>query len=392
MDKLVPAVRKYSWGSRTLIPELLGQEASTGPVAELWYGAHPADPSHVAGSNRSLADVIAEDPASLGDWSAQGLPFLMKLLAAGEVLSLQAHPSPEQAVEGFARENALGIPLDDPKRNYKDASHKPEIIIALTPFYAMAGFRPLARTRELFAALDCAELERYVGMLSPETDAASEADNLRALFTTWITIPAQARHELIDAIVAAAPHATEPWMRRVMDTVVGINEQYPGDIGVLGALLLNHIELAPGEAVFLAAGQLHAYVSGLGVEVMANSDNVLRGGLTPKYVDVPELVKVLKFEPLEEPRVQSAVFGHLTEYPTPVDEFTVDRLELAAGDTGVLTFGEGNRGPGIALCTAGTIRVGEEKLRPGDAVWLPADVAPGSYEAVTDAQLFVARA
>lgn len=400
MDKLVPAIRNYSWGSRTMIPALLGQETLNVPVAELWYGAHPAAPSQVAGSDCTLADVIVQDPACVGAWSKTGLPFLMKLLAADEVLSLQAHPSPEQAAEGFARENALGIPLDDPKRNYKDASYKPEIIIALTPFYAMAGFRPLRRTRELFAALQCPELERYSAMLSLDEDVDAESANLRALFTTWITIPSATRHALIDAIVAAAPNVAgrsegkDSWMSRVMDTVVAISKQYPGDIGVLGALLLNHIELAPGEACFLAAGQLHAYVHGLGVEVMANSDNVLRGGLTPKNVDVPELVKVLRFESLEDPRVTPVQAGSAWEYRTLVPEFNVYRFDLSAGDCGELPCGrrgvEG--GPGIALCTAGRVRVGDQDLRPGEAVFLPADAAPATYCAAGIAQLFVASA
>lgn len=399
MDKIVPAARRYSWGSRTLIPELVGSEPSGQPLAELWYGAHPGDPSTIAVTGARLDEVIDADPRSVAPW-AGGLPFLMKILAADDVLSLQAHPSPEQAAEGFARENALGIALDDAKRNYKDGSHKPEIIIALSPFYAMAGFRPLARTRELFAALECPELNRYLSMLSPEETPDAEEDNLRALFTTWITIPAAARRELIDAIVAAVPRVPEGWMSRVMDTVLHINEQYPGDIGVLGALLLNHIELAPGEAVYLDAGQLHAYVHGLGVEVMANSDNVLRGGLTPKYVDVPELVKVLKFAALEEPRVHPQQLGDglseaatvAEEYITPADEFTVDRYELPAGATGTLN----PTGPAIALCTHGTVTLGETTLAPGEATWLPATDGPVAVTvdaaAAAPAQLFVARA
>ena len=394
MEKLVPSQRHYPWGSHTLIPELLGNAPSAQPLAELWYGAHPAGPSTLnAADGARLSDVVEADPAQLGAWSSRGngLPFLMKILAADEVLSLQAHPSQAQAEEGFARENSEGIPLDDSRRNYKDASHKPEIIVALTPFYAMAGFRPLSRTRELFAALGCAELDRYVGMLSPGEDAQTESENLRALFTTWITIPTAVRKELIDAVVAAAPHVPHGWMSGVMDTVVAINEQYPGDIGVLGALLLNHIELQPGEAIFLAAGNLHAYVRGMGVEVMANSDNVLRGGLTSKYVDVPELVKVLRFESVADPRVEALPADSGAEYPAPVEEFNVRRIEIPAADAATIECA----GPAIALCTAGTVtctRGAEDpvQLRAGEAVWLPA----GS-EAVTasagenPAQVFV---
>ncbi|APT93097.1 mannose-6-phosphate isomerase [Corynebacterium phocae] len=389
MDKLVPATRSYSWGSRTLIPELRGQTPSSTPVAELWYGAHPADPSGIAGSDHTLDEKLAANPQELGKWADNGLPFLMKLLAAGEVLSLQAHPSMEQAIEGFERENALGIGLDDKQRNYKDASHKPEILIALTPFYAMAGFRPLARTLELFRALDCPELDRYVGMLAEGDSPETESDNLRALFTTWITIPTSVRHELISAIIAAAPRVPDGWMRTVMNTVVEINQRYPGDVGVLGAILLNHIELAPGEAVFLAAGNLHSYVRGLGVEVMANSDNVLRGGLTPKYVDVPELVKVLKFASLPEPRVPVSQAGAVAEYDTPVAEFSVFRVDFPAVPEANLSQ---VRGPGIVLCTKGTVSVNGTSLTPGEAAWLPANGAPVVAHSDSDGQLFIAAA
>lgn len=415
MQLLFSTARNYSWGSRTLIPTLLGQKPSDAPVAELWFGAHPGAPSSVEvdGSARGLDEVISGDPqATLGDRVRQDygdrLPFLMKILAAAEPLSLQAHPTMAQAQEGFARENAAGIALNDTHRNYKDDSHKPEIIIALTEFYAMAGFRPLAQTRELFAALNCPELDRYLSMLSgsPEHEGA----DLRALFTTWITIPTGARKELIRAVIAAGQSfldaAEEPadeadWKKMVLSTVLDINAQYPGDIGVLGALLLNHIKLAPGEAVYLDAGQLHAYVSGMGVEVMANSDNVLRGGLTPKYVDVPELVKVLKFESLDNPRVQqedrsgldSVTGAEAWNYPVPVSEFAVTRVELGSEGTVVLDFD----GPAIALCTAGDLCVrdagGDLSLSPGHAVWLPADAAPVTVSSGGQrGQLFVARA
>ena len=265
MQLLHSATRNYSWGSRTLIPHLQGQPDSDKPVAELWFGAHPGDPSTVDG--RLLNEVIAEDPAGqLGSRVSaeygERLPFLLKVLAAEEPLSLQAHPSKTQAEEGFARENAAGIELTASNRNYKDDNHKPELIVALTDFYAMAGFRPLARTRELFAALECPELDHYVAMLDDDPSATTESANLRVLFTTWITIPSAKRKELISAIVAAGERliAADPadWKSRVMSTVLDLNQRYPGDIGVLGALLLNHIELSPGEAVFLDAGQLHA--------------------------------------------------------------------------------------------------------------------------------------
>ncbi|WP_165243055.1 mannose-6-phosphate isomerase, class I [Corynebacterium lizhenjunii] len=396
MDQLVPAVRHYSWGSRSLIPQLLGQPESSQPVAELWYGAHPAAPSQLGGqrdahgASMGLDAYLQQHPQQLGPHAETGLPFLLKLLAADEVLSLQAHPSMEQAREGFARENSLGIDLDAASRNYKDASHKPELIVALTPFYAMAGFRPLAQTLELFAALGSPELDRYLGMVSTDDEEAS----LQALFTTWITIPAAARRELISSVVDAAPRVPSGWMSQVMDTVLEIHQQYPGDIGVLGALLLNHVQLQPGEAVFLAAGQLHAYVRGLGVEVMANSDNVLRGGLTSKNVDVPELVKVLSFGALAQPQVHAQQAADTPagveawEYPVPVEEFNVTRYECSPGAQGELLA----TGPAIALCTSGELQIGQLRLNPGDAAWIPADTPAPHFTTPTGAQFFLAYA
>ena len=408
MQLLDSATRNYSWGSRTLIPSLLGQPESDSPVAELWFGAHPADPSTVDGAR--LDDIIAADPEGQigtrvsGEYGSR-LPFLLKILAAAEPLSLQAHPSKSQAEEGFARENEAGIELTASNRNYKDDNHKPELIVALTEFYAMAGFRPLGQTRRLFAALECEELNHYEGMLAD--DPAAESDNLRALFTTWITIPGAKRKELIAAIVAAGERlnergADEEWMATVMGTVAKLNEQYPGDIGVLGALLLNHVVLQPGEAVYLDAGQLHAYVSGLGVEIMANSDNVLRGGLTPKFVDVPELVKVLTYSAAADPRVpqqdkSAAAAAHGAKawsYPVPIDEFALDRVELAGKESLDVDFD----GPVIVLCTGGAANLrnsaGESvDLTAGHAAWLPAnDPATTVTAAGADsAQVFIAR-
>lgn len=383
MQLLNGRIRAYPWGSRTMIAELRGQPSpSERPEAELWFGAHPAAPSEI--DSTPLTEIIAADPAAaLGPRvlaeHGETLPFLLKLLAADEPLSLQAHPSAEQAREGFAREDEEGIPLTAPNRDYKDVNHKPELIVALTDFTAMAGFRPLEQTRELFAALQCHALDRYLTMMDG-SDGAEEGD-LRALFTTWITIPGKVRTELIDATVAAAQPLLDrdDWIGRTLRNVVYLNERYPGDVGVLGALLLNHLELAPGEAVYLDAGQLHAYIRGMGVEVMANSDNVLRGGLTSKYVDVPELVRVLDFHPIVDPVVEP-VDG---SYPTPAPEFHLTRVPEPED------YVINHDGPAVALCTAGTLRVGELELRAGDAAWIPA--ADPAVTVSGGGELFLAR-
>ena len=386
MHKLTGTLRSYPWGSRTLIPELRGEPTpSSRPEAEVWFGAHPVGSSLV--DDIPLTDLIAADPlAALGPrvvaGFGEGLPFLLKLLGAAEPLSLQAHPSEEQARDGFARENEQGIPLAASNRNYRDTSHKPELVVALTDFHAMVGFRPLDRTLELFSALRCPELDRYLTILDP----GSEEDSLRGLFTTWITIPTAARIALIDAIVERAQLLItgDDWIADVLRTVLGLQERYPGDIGVLGALLLNHLVLQPGEALFLEAGHLHAYIAGLGVEVMANSDNVLRGGLTSKYVDVPELVRILRFHSITDP----VVALRDDEYPVPAREFQLQRRHIAPAGS----FRYNHDGPTIALCTSGEVQLGNLGLRPGEAAWIPAADPEWEFSSVEGGELFIARA
>ncbi|WJZ01909.1 mannose-6-phosphate isomerase, class I [Corynebacterium freiburgense] len=374
MELLSGVIRAYPWGSRTAIAKLRGEQPSASPEAELWFGAHPGGSSLLNG--KPLIDCIAEDPESmLGPrvlkQYGENLPFLLKILAANEPLSLQAHPSREQAIEGFARENQAGIAIQDPTRNYKDDNHKPELIVALTEFEAMAGFRPLAETAILFDALACPELERYRTMLIGAP--ADEEANLRALFTTWITIPTAARNELIGALVdKARAHiagtSEHGWIEEACKNLIEIANIYPGDVGVLGALLLNKLTLQPGEAIYLDAGQLHAYVRGMGVEIMANCDNVLRGGLTSKYVDVPELVKVLKFQSLRNIKLQTEIKHGWVHYPVPTDEFTLASAQLVAGEEKALEI----QGPTILLCTSGKLVIEDKILMPTEALWVPA--------------------
>ena len=349
-----------------------------------------------------LIDIIASDPESaLGGrvCSQYGgrLPFLLKILAAAEPLSLQAHPSLDQAREGCAREDAAGIPRNANNRNYRDDNHKPELIVALTDFEALAGFRPLAETVRLFDAIACPELERYLTML--DSDPEHEETNLRALFTTWITIPAATRTALIDKVTGCIRRTIgntdiDPWILDVLRNILALDERYPGDVGVLGALLLNKINLKPGEAVFLDAGQLHAYVSGMGVEIMANSDNVLRGGLTSKHVDVPELVRVLTFRALGDPVVRGEVDGEATHYPVPTGEFDLTRYNLRPGSSTVVE----HDGPVIVLCTAGqaTASHGVEDeplvMTPGTALWIPASDSAVTVSTSEGSELFVAKA
>jgi mannose-6-phosphate isomerase len=373
-------VRPYAWGSRTVIAELLGEPVpSPHPQAELWFGAHPADPSHLVladGRRVPLHDAVRADPDRLlgpertGRWGGR-LPFLLKVLAADEPLSLQAHPSAVQAAAGYAREDAAGLPLDAPERNYRDASHKPELICALTEFHALVGFREPAATVRLLEALEVPDLAAHTMLLAGQPDH----DGLRALFTTWITLPQSVLDRLVPALQDGCVRlaATDGEFRAEARVLLELSERYPGDAGVLAAALLNRVVLAPGEALFLPAGVLHTYLAGAGVEIMANSDNVLRGGLTPKHVDVPELLRVLDFGAPPPPVLRGCPDGRWARYRTPADEFLLRRLESGPEPAGIPVPAGG---PRILLCTAGSagVRDGgrEVELRRGGAVWLDA--------------------
>ncbi|MFC4375298.1 mannose-6-phosphate isomerase, class I [Nocardia halotolerans] len=381
MQELVGALRSYAWGSRTALARLCGRPVpSAHPEAELWFGAHPADPAHVKAAEgpRSLLEVLSADPArelgTVADAFDSRLPFLLKILAAEEPLSLQAHPSSAQARVGFERENRTGVPLDSPLRNYRDDSHKPELVVALDRFEALAGFRNPHRTVELLRALDVPGLNIYAELLAAQPDSAG----LRTLFTTWITLPPAALATLLPAVLeGCVRYLSDNGGREFtaeVRTALELAEVYPGDAGVLAALLLNRLTLEPGQGLFLAAGNLHAYLRGVGVEIMANSDNVLRGGLTPKHVDVPELLRVLDFEPIDLPVIEpepGADGG--VRYSTPAPEFALCRFDLAAGAEPVDLA---DAGPGIVLCTHGTVELFHNGrtliVECGNAAWISA--------------------
>lgn len=383
-------MRSYAWGSRTAIAELRGRPVpSAHPEAELWFGAHPGDPARLVdddGAARSLLEVVDAEPAAqLGERTVATfgprLPFLLKLLAAEEPLSLQAHPSTRQAAEGFAREEAAGIPVDSPVRNYRDDSHKPELVVALTRFEVLAGFRDPYRTVELLDALRVPALEPFVGLLAGQPDP----DGLRALFTTWITLPPPALGVLLPSVLdgcvnylAAHESGHAPFTAEVR-TALELAEVYPGDSGVLASMLLNRVTLEPGQGLYLDAGNLHAYLHGMAVEIMANSDNVLRGGLTPKHIDVPELLRVLDFDTVDIPilgPIEGRDAGEWV-YHTPAAEFALSRLDLdPTGTAGPAESTLTPCGPQILLCTSGSakLRCGPRSLllEPGGAAWIAA--------------------
>ncbi|WP_405390421.1 mannose-6-phosphate isomerase, class I [Streptomyces sp. NBC_01102] len=397
MDRLSNTVRPYAWGSTTAIPELLGVAPTGEPQAEMWMGAHPGAPSRLtrptapatggtgaaagqagteavagragteAAAERSLTDVIAADPErELGPAAVRTfgprLPFLLKLLAAGAPLSLQVHPDLAQAQQGYTDEERRGVPIDAPRRTYKDANHKPELICALTPFDGLCGFRRPAEAADAIAALGVDSLKPYVDLLRARPEEAALREVLTAILSAD---PAETAHTVDEAAEAAerlgGAHA--PYAR--------IAHHYPGDPGVIAAMLLNYVQLQPGEAMFLGSGVPHAYLGGLGVEIMANSDNVLRCGLTPKHVDVPELLRIVRFEATEPGilRPEASPTGEEV-YETPVDEFRLSRYVLASGGSPVdLTAAT----PQILLCTAGAPQAGDITLAPGESVFVPAD-------------------
>ncbi|GAA3054750.1 mannose-6-phosphate isomerase, class I [Kitasatospora albolonga] len=378
MDRLTNTVRPYAWGSVHAIPALLGVPATGAPQAELWMGAHPGDSSRVnrGGGPAALNELIEADPeAELGPASVAkfgpALPFLLKVLAAGLPLSIQAHPTLEQAKAGFADEEARGVPLEAPHRNYKDTNHKPELICALDEFEGLCGFRPPAEAAALMESLGVPELAPLVELLrgKPESEALSAA------LATILSMTGETAARTVAATAAAVERAAagEDPTGQFAGYAYAAKE-FPGDTGLIAALLLNHVRLQPGEALYLGAGLVHAYLRGTGVEIMANSDNVLRCGLTPKHVDVPELLKVVDFTASRPGVLRPAVDASGEQlYPVPIDEFRLSRYPL----TGVPRTLSG-RAPQILLCTEGTAVLTaadgtELTLATGQSAFLPAD-------------------
>ena len=400
MQLIRGAIRTYAWGSRSAIAEFTGRSAPTAhPEAELWLGAHPADSAHLEGPHgeTSLLDAIGADPegqlgSAVRDRFGDVLPFLVKVLAAEEPLSLQAHPSAEQAIEGYQREDRRGLALKSPVRNYRDRSHKPELLVALGDFEALVGFRPVARSVTLMRALQVPGLDPFIGLLSDQSDSSG----LRALFTTWITAPQPDLDVLIPAVLEGAVTYIRSGAKEFaseVKAVLELGERYPGDAGVLAALLLNRISLKCGEGIFLPAGNLHSYLQGMGMEVMASSDNVLRGGLTPKHVDVPELLRVLDFTPVADARVHTRRGGIEIVYDTPTVEFAASVLRLDGEHLGhEVDAPSHHAGPQILVCTEGsvTVRAGSDEIRMqrGAAAWVAADDGPIRVEASQAARLF----
>jgi len=394
ISRLRNPVQEYAWGSKTVIANLLGEPApSVQPQAELWMGTHPRAPSLVLHNDRwiPLPDWIKDAPEDIlgppvAERFSNKLPFLFKVLAAEEPLSIQAHPDLEQARNGYAFENEMEIPLHASHRNYRDDNHKPELICALTSFWCLNGFRTVESILELVGKMDNAEIKTLSGCLSEKPANLA----LQNFFTRLMTMDKKHQSQLVEKIIRSVERLAEQEI--VFQWMIRLDQSYPSDIGVLSPLFLNLIQLKPGEALYIPAGTLHAYLSGAGIELMANSDNVLRGGLTSKHVDVTELLKSLRFaEQTTDLLAPEVLSSGETLYPTVAEEFMLSVIQLDP-NTPYMSARQGS--VEIIICTQGHSAIidsddgGTMELGMGGSVIVPAAVR--GYSMVGQATLFKA--
>jgi mannose-6-phosphate isomerase len=347
------SIQRYAWGSPDAIPAILGQATSAGeaPWAELWMGAHSSAPSRVQlapGHAIALDEIVARQAQEiLGARVASAfggrLPFLFKLIAAARPLSIQCHPDAAAARAGFERENRLGVPIGARERNYRDPSHKPELLVALGRFEALVGFRP---PREIGERLEAAGARE----LAAEIDGLELPGGLTSFVAALLRLPRERRRALLEQVSSGLAGDTgreADWVRRLM-------VEHPGDPAALAPLFLNLIELGADEGLYLGAGVLHAYLGGVGLELMASSDNVLRGGLTEKHIDIDELCAVMRGEAMQPAVLTPArAADGLDGYTTPAAEFRLGFLDVSpAGHERV-----GSGGPEILLSFAERCRL-----------------------------------
>ena len=399
--RLQGSIQNYAWGAHTALTEFSGRTAPTDePEAELWMGAHPSAPSRLGrlrepgepgesngGFEADALDTwIARDPvAALGEATSNKyngeLPFLFKVLAPETALSIQTHPDRARARAGFERENAAGLSASDPHRSYRDPNPKPELICALTRFDALCGFRDPS---DIAASLERLEIHS-LGAVLEALASGGIASGFRALLET--DTPTQ--HEIADtASERASAFASDASFALVSE----LANQHPGDIGALAPLWIRLISLEPGEALFLEAGEIHAYIRGVGVELMGTSDNVLRGGLTTKHVDVPELFDTLTFSHGAPTVLSPQSDGSGGVYRTSAEEFELRVFDVTDGAP--IVKGSAASSAEIWLCSAGAARIIDERhgatiaLAAGESAWIPASAGPHRIEG--EAKLHVA--
>jgi mannose-6-phosphate isomerase len=335
LSRISGVTKNYDWGSKELVPNFFGLEKPSKPIAEIWFGTHPLGESEIIGDSKSLSESLGKK-----------LSFLVKILSAERALSIQVHPNAQQAKDGFHFEQAQGLDLEDPQRNYKDSSHKPEALIALTPFEALCGFRPKEDLIQVFSAFGKSEPE-----FESLAKSLSQGASLEEIFQSLI-----ANTELAKRFTKSVDSSqTDSVAKKARALVERLLTQFPDDTGALVALMLNEVSLEPGEAIYLPAGNIHAYLSGLGLEVMAASDNVLRSGLTSKHIDVAEVVKLADFSELAEPKVRPRKLAEgLIEYPVDCSEFRVYRAEVSGKN---LLADLDLPASAMVVCTAGEVAV-----------------------------------
>ncbi|EGU31063.1 phosphomannose isomerase [Vibrio ichthyoenteri ATCC 700023] len=381
--KLDNVIQNYIWGSQTAINELFGiGNPDNQPQAEIWMGAHPNGCSKVAESGMLLSDFIAQDPVGvLGDYTVErfgDLPYLFKVLAADKPLSVQVHPSRSKAIEGYQKENSQGIELAAGNRNYKDANHKPELVYALTFYKAMNGFRPIADIVSLFN-------QAGVETLRSEIDALADrpsAKGLQAFFSVVMNLAGERKSAALAELHQAINRTAKTSMaREALALIAEFSQEYADDIGLFSPLMLNVVELEPGEAMFLHAETPHAYVKGIGLEIMANSDNVLRAGLTPKHMDVAELIDNTQFVSIDPQYIKLTPYQMENKigYPIPVDDFGFEVLKAESVEQSQYV-----RGAEILFCVEGmvTIRGREElvTLKAGESVFVCSNAKVYHYQ------------
>ena len=370
-------IQDYAWGSTTSINQLFGTaNPENKPQAEIWMGAHANGCSQIEvdGKQTLLSDVIEADKETMIGAETAGtfgeLPYLFKVLAAANALSIQVHPSKAQAEAGFAKEEEQGIPRTAGNRNYKDPNHKPELVYALTPYQAMNGFREFAEIVANFRALEIAEIRLLVDAL----EANLNESGLETFFESMLSLEGEIKDTCVAKLLA---YAEVNQADELFGLILELAEQYPGDIGLFAPLMLNTLTLQPGEAMFLYACTPHAYLKGTGLEIMANSDNVLRAGLTPKYMDVPELVSCTTCQPipfdslLMAPQVENGA----EHYPIPVPDFKFSVYQQVDGQELVTNSAE------ILFAVDAPLTVSHPDgetvtINKGESVFIPANVGP----------------
>lgn len=367
-------IRSYDWGSITALPELLGVRPTGRPQSELWVGAHPGSPSRVVGG-ADLDAYLATDPRTLlGPATTERfgarLPYLVKILAVERPLSIQVHPTIAQAEAGYAADDSALIPLSAPHRRYRDRGHKPEMVVAVTPFEALLGFADPAGTAAMLTGF-------ALPGLAPVVEALA-AGSLRGAVETILGLPPDDAAALAGQVTRVAATAAADTDEGPFDLVAKLAVDYPADRGILLALLMEHVYLEPGDAAFVPAGVPHAYLHGMAVEPQASSDNTLRAGLTAKHVDVDEVAKILRYEAGGVVRVTARSTGRPggeAVYPVPVDEFVLTRWNLAT-EAAPARIGDGRAAPWVVLVLSGSAEVraeaGAVTLGPGQAAFVPA--------------------